>query len=556
MIRSRRLETACRHQYRRGSNDKYRAVAVLTLLFLTSSALVLLVTVPSPTRAASAPTNYLLHDDFTQDTSLNQSLWQVNGPVGSVLGLDDAGISLITLEPSFSSAGMEIAQINASEEVGTIQSIENFTPPFTATATVEGTVSNGHTFGFAISSTNASYGVLIYGNLNPTNCSHLGDCGDPTVCGTPANSAIPQNQCYYGIDGKTGRGGGSWEGKTKLYLTPSVNVTYTLQISVDASGNAQYSVSQGGQVLGTATAQVRTGPFYIILEQGEGAPVAHPGPNQAYWMSVSLTPSTTPIITPSPSGISVDIWILVAAIIIVLFLIILLWYRRSKFIVTVRDIQTLSPIPGATVTASGPKNLSGPTEDDGKVVFSSPKKGDYSIQAGARGYITSVPVTVSVKGKTEYTVKLDRVVGGGLPSEGPKGGGAIGPRVESGPGPQASNIAPESSRQTQQATTPAAQAVQQGPVSVTPREAEPAFPQPAPQELPELQGWGGDRIRQIIKTFQAKGAISPETAMTAKELGLSRMFVRIMERRKGQTRIFVEINGKYYLDQKALQEMR
>ena len=62
--------------------------------------------------------------------------------------------------------------------------------------------------------------------------------------------------------------------------------------------------------------------------------------------------------------------------------------------------------------------------------------------------------------------------------------------------------------------------------------------------------------RQTIKTFQEKGAISPETALTAKELGLSRIFVRIMERRKEQTKIFVEVNGKYYLDQKALEEKK
>lgn len=61
---------------------------------------------------------------------------------------------------------------------------------------------------------------------------------------------------------------------------------------------------------------------------------------------------------------------------------------------------------------------------------------------------------------------------------------------------------------------------------------------------------------EIIRTFQAKGAISPETALTAEELGLSRLFVRIMKRRRGRTRVFVEVNGRYYLDQKALQEMQ
>jgi len=71
-----------------------------------------------------------------------------------------------------------------------------------------------------------------------------------------------------------------------------------------------------------------------------------------------------------------------------------------------------------------------------------------------------------------------------------------------------------------------------------------------------MEGFVGGRIGEIIKTFQEKGAISPETALTAQELGLSRIFVRIMKRRRGRTRVFVEINGKYYLDQKALQEMK
>jgi len=71
-----------------------------------------------------------------------------------------------------------------------------------------------------------------------------------------------------------------------------------------------------------------------------------------------------------------------------------------------------------------------------------------------------------------------------------------------------------------------------------------------------MEGFGGGRIGEIIKMFQAKGAISPETALTAQELGLSRLFVRIMKRRKGRTRIFVEINGRYYLNQTALQEMK
>ena len=61
-------------------------------------------------------------------------------------------------------------------------------------------------------------------------------------------------------------------------------------------------------------------------------------------------------------------------------------------------------------------------------------------------------------------------------------------------------------------------------------------------------------MRQIIRTFHEKGAVSPETALSADELGLSRLFVRIMKRRQGKTRVFMETNGRYYLNQKALEE--
>ena len=474
------------------------------------------------------------------------------------------GFNIVTLEPTFTSSGMEIAQINASQEVGTIQSVEPFTPPFTVSATVEGTVSNGHTFGFAITSANASSGVLVYGNLNPTNCSNLGNCGDPTTCGNPANSAIPPNQCYYGIDAKVGSGT-SWPHQAKMFLTPSVNVTYTLEISVDASGSAQYIVGQGGQVLGQSTAQVGMGPFYVIMEQGEGSPVAQPGPNQAYWKSVSLSPVATTLTTstlpgppgPSPGLTPIDWIIIVIALAVVLFIIFLLYARRRGFTVKVQDSRTLAPIPKANVTTDGPKNLAGVTDKDGQVKFGEVKEGDYSVQSTAAGYYPSTPAIVNVKKRTEYVVRLNWIgrataegAGSHPPSEGPRPVEAAGLEGRQGVTPPA---VPSPSLPRQQPQETVAQPTQ---AAVTPTETMPApmAPPPGQQGPEDFEGFGGDRIRQIIKTFQMKGAISPETALTAEELGLSRLFVRIMKRRKGRTTIFMEINGRYYLNQDALKE--
>jgi hypothetical protein len=539
----------------------HRVAAFLAILLVGASAFATLAILPYPTLVSASSG---LHDDFTHDTSLNTSLWQVNGPVGMNVGAYDIALPTnITLMPTFSSLGMEIAQANRSFEAGAIQSVDSFSPPFTLTAVVEGTESNGHTFGLAIASADATSGVLVYGNVNPTNCSHLGDCGDPAVCGVPVNSSVPANQCYYGVDVKVANGT-AWPHAAKLYLTPGLNVFYTLQISVDASGKAQYSISQGGQSLGQNTAQVGTGPFYIVLEQAEGAPVPGHGSNQAIWSSVSLGPlvistsssstgtavstsSTTSTTSGSTTGLSTTVWIIIVVVVIAaaLFLILLLWYRRRGFTVTVLDSRTSSALPEATVTADGPENLSGITGKDGKFAFGEVKEGDYSIKAIAVGYIPSTPVTIKVKKKTDYTVKLDRIPPGsegGMPSNIPP----------AAPGPEV--VSPTASMPSSQAQQPSP--VRPAQVVPPPAAAGPAPVPPAPEEPePEFGGLVGGRINEIIKTFQEKGAISPETALTAQELGLSRLFVRIMKRRQGRTRVFVEINGRYYLDQKALKEM-
>jgi hypothetical protein len=520
-----------------------RAGAIWVLFVLCASVFVAVVGVPSPARAASpAPLAAALSDDFTHDTSLNANLWANNGTVAVNFSNDNCpGCSVISLTPSFSLAGMEIADANGSSEIGAIQSVQNFTPPLTVTALVKGLFSDGHPFVFGISSQNASSGVQVTGNLNPNDCSAENNCGNPSTCGTPANPNITSGQCYYGIYARAGSSGGNWKKTPALDLTPAVQVVYTLTIAVDSSGNAQFNVSAGGQVLGQATAQVGTGPFYIIMGQSEGAPVPGPGLNGAVWMSVTVTPSATlsPPPSSSSSGGSWIEWILIIVIAIVALLVILVvWSRRGRGLtVTVLDSGTLSPIPGAGVSADGPKSYSGSTGTNGRVAFGGVKAGDYAVKAGAPGYASPPPVTIPVGRTASHTVRLNSITP-------PVPVAVVSPTHITGP--------------TRPSQEPALGPVPPLPPTPAPAVAPsvPSPPPPAPPAPGEEDGFGGERIREIIETFRAKGALSPAAALTAQELGLSRIFVRIMKRRRGKTKVFVEVNGKYYLDEKALRAMK
>jgi len=278
-------------------------------------------------------------------------------------------------------------------------------------------------------------------------------------------------------------------------------------------------------------------PWVGTYDSGNGAIYyTNSGDNTVSVISGAATTSATPNQNPGSFDFSI-IWIIVIIIIIIILLIIiiLIWLsRQRKFTVTVQNSQTQSPISGANVSGSGPKDLSGTTNNKGQTVFKDFKDGDYSIKASAPGYNPSMPISVSVKNKTEIAIKLNPT-----PSEAPKVD-----NIGSGPDNQGKATTFEA-KETQQT---------QAPAQTTPIIAPTPPPPPTQQEPTEPQSWRDEKIHQIIQKFQEKGATNPQTAMTAKELGLSRIFVRIMERRKEQTKMFVEINGKYYLDQQALEE--
>jgi hypothetical protein len=65
-----------------------------------------------------------------------------------------------------------------------------------------------------------------------------------------------------------------------------------------------------------------------------------------------------------------------------------------------------------------------------------------------------------------------------------------------------------------------------------------------------------ERLVELIAKFRQKGALSPEKALTAEELGLPPEFKERMKRRLGQLGVFVEVNGKYYLSEQRLKEVQ
>jgi hypothetical protein len=70
------------------------------------------------------------------------------------------------------------------------------------------------------------------------------------------------------------------------------------------------------------------------------------------------------------------------------------------------------------------------------------------------------------------------------------------------------------------------------------------------------RGAPGSRIEELASIFREKGATSPGKAMTAQELGIPPRLEESMKRRPGLTGVFVDVGGKYYLDEARLKELQ
>jgi hypothetical protein len=206
-----------------------------------------------------------LLDNFTQDSSLNSTLWSANTTLMKAIAANLSG-GAATLEVpnlSFSSAGMAMSGVNGAGQFTGIQSNQGFTAPFSTSVTVMGTVANGNPFYLELASADLTQFLTLAGNINPNNTG------------------------FYGIN--LNATGGSFN--SLLYSAPAVNVLYTINVAVDVTGQATVTLSNaGGAVLGSQSGPiVGTGPLYLILSQLEGLPHTV-GPNTAIWQQASVTP--------------------------------------------------------------------------------------------------------------------------------------------------------------------------------------------------------------------------------------------------------------------------
>jgi len=72
--------------------------------------------------------------------------------------------------------------------------------------------------------------------------------------------------------------------------------------------------------------------------------------------------------------------------------------------------------------------------------------------------------------------------------------------------------------------------------------------------MERIEARGG--LLKLVEKFREKGATSPDRAMTLEELGLPPRFKHLIQGRLGKLGIFVEKDGKYYLSEERLKQLK
>lgn len=65
-----------------------------------------------------------------------------------------------------------------------------------------------------------------------------------------------------------------------------------------------------------------------------------------------------------------------------------------------------------------------------------------------------------------------------------------------------------------------------------------------------------ERLLEVVNKFRQKEAVSPDNAMAIEELGLPPEFKEMVKRRLGRLCVSVEVNGKYYMSEERLKEVK
>ena len=218
-----------------------------------------------------------LSDNFTNDSSLNMALWTTSSSQLSNLA-GDFSSTLIGPTLSFSAAGMNFSGVSGDYEIGGVQSLASFQPPFTLTTTVTAIQAHGNSYELFLVNSDVAQWIFVAGNENPGNGSFFGDWVNYSGSGLSFTSLGSQ-----------------------LYSDPSTNAPETIQIFVENTGVAAVALyAASGAELGVKiNMEVGAGPFYIILGQREGEP-AQAGANVAAWENASVTPlAPAPVLAPA-----------------------------------------------------------------------------------------------------------------------------------------------------------------------------------------------------------------------------------------------------------------
>jgi hypothetical protein len=224
------------------------------------------------TEAPTSPPQTLLTDTFSEDSTLNTSLWSTNTSFLKSLANNTSFLIGSTYEQAalaFTSTGMNMTGVSANYQFTGVQSNLSFTPPFSVQATVEGVVDYGIAFELYVVNGDLTQYVSLSANLAP-------------------------NSGYYGMNFNTGCLCDDGFGGTTLW-NGNVGIWYAVTISFDSNGYSEVTLTDidGNRLNYTVPFYVGTGPFYVVLAQRQGTP-NYNGPDSATWGSISITRPSRP----------------------------------------------------------------------------------------------------------------------------------------------------------------------------------------------------------------------------------------------------------------------